>query len=124
MVAMECGIDGIVTTVSTACSSSLNSIMFGCSLIQSGKADKVVVGGTDALSAFTLNGFKTLMILDSEHCRPMDISRNGLNAWRGLLLYLVLESATSALKQAKKVYAEVSGTANAQRCTPSNSFFR
>ncbi len=111
MVALECGIDGIVTTISTACSSSLNSIMFGCSLIQSGKADKVLVGGTDALSAFTLNGFKTLMILDNEHCRPLDISRTGLNLGEGAA-YLVLESAASALKKAKKVYAEVRGAAN------------
>lgn len=112
MIAENCGVNGIVTTISTACSSSLNAIMFGSRLIQSGKAKRVIVGGTDALSKFTLNGFKTLMILDNELCRPLDASRSGLNLGEGAA-YLVLESAELAVKCGKKVYAEVSGAANA-----------
>ncbi len=65
------------TTISTACSSSLNAIMFGVKLIRHGLADRVIAGGTDALSKFTLNGFNTLMILDKEHCRPLDATRTG-----------------------------------------------
>lgn len=112
MIAENCGIAGIITTISTACSSALNAIMFGSRLIQSGKAERVIVGGTDALSKFTLNGFKTLMILDNELCRPLDASRSGLNLGEGAA-YLVLESAELAIKHGKKVYAEVSGAANA-----------
>ena len=103
---------GIISTISTACSSSLNSIIFGSRLIKSGKTDTVVVGGTDALSKFTLNGFNTLMILDREHCRPFDASRSGLNLGEGAA-YLVLQDKDIALKQGKKIYAEIAGYSNA-----------
>lgn len=112
MIAEQCNIDGLITTISTACSSSLNSIMFGARLIQSGTAKTAIVGGTDALSKFTLNGFNTLMILDREHCRPFDSTRLGLNLGEGAA-YLVLEEKDSAISNSKKIYAEVSGYANA-----------
>jgi len=112
MIAEECGVGGLITTISTACSSSLNSIMFGARLIKSGKTKTAIVGGTDALSRFTLNGFNTLMILDREHCRPFDESRTGLNLGEGAA-YLVLEEKEAALKAGKKIYAYLSGYANA-----------
>ena len=111
-VAETLGISDYISTISTACSSSLNSIMFGTRLINNGILDQVVVGGSDALSKFTLNGFNTLMILDKEHCRPFDKSRRGLNLGEGAA-YLVLEREEVAIKQGKKIYAYVSGYANA-----------
>ena len=111
-IASELGISDYLATVSTACSSSLNSIMFGARLIKNGILDRALVGGTDALSKFTLNGFNTLMILDKQHCRPFDESRNGLNLGEGAA-YLFLEREQDALKRRKKVYAYVSGYANA-----------
>jgi len=100
------------TTISTACSSSLNAIMFGARLIRHGLADRVIAGGTDALSKFTLNGFNTLMILDKEHCRPMDASRRGLNMGEGAA-YIVLEAEEEANKHGKDIFCEISGYANA-----------
>jgi 3-oxoacyl-(acyl-carrier-protein) synthase len=100
------------TTISTACSSSLNAILFGAKLIRHGLADRVIAGGTDALSKFTLNGFNTLMILDKGHCRPLDATRTGLNLGEGAA-YIVLESEEEAKKHQKDIYAELSGYANA-----------
>ena len=57
------GITGFMTTISTACSSSANSIMLGAQLIKAGFIDRVIAGGTDSVTRFTLNGFNTLMIL-------------------------------------------------------------
>jgi len=111
-IAEKLGVNDYITTISTACSSSLNSIMFGVRLIKNGLLDRVVAGGADALSKFTLNGFNTLMILDKEHCRPFDESRRGLNLGEGAA-YLVLEREDLALEQGKKIYAHVSGYANA-----------
>ena len=111
-IAETLGITDYVTTISTACSSSLNSIMFGARLLKKGIVDKVVVGGTDALSKFTLNGFNTLMILDKNLCRPFDETRTGLNLGEGAA-YLVLETEDAAQKSNKHIYAEVSGYANA-----------
>jgi len=100
------------TTISTACSSSLNAILFGAKLIRHGLADRVIAGGTDALSKFTLNGFNTLMILDKGHCRPLDATRTGLNLGEGAA-YIVMESEEEALKHGKEIFCEITGYANA-----------
>lgn len=52
-------------------------------MIKHGLLDAAIVGGTDALCRFTLNGFNSLMILDKTHCRPFDRSRTGLNLGEG-----------------------------------------
>lgn len=106
------GIRHLNTTISTACSSSINAILFGARLIKHGLADRVIAGGTDALSIFTINGFNTLMILDKNHCRPLDDSRTGLNIGEGAA-YIMLESEESAKKANKEIYCEISGYANA-----------
>ena len=106
------GINDFSATISTACSSSANAIMMGARLIKSGRLDRVIVGGTDSLSKFTLNGFNTLMILDKEHCKPFDENRKGLNLGEGAA-YLVIESEEAVKKSNKKIYAKVLGYANA-----------
>ena len=106
------GLQGFVTTISTACSSAANSIMLGARLIHSGKLDRVIVGGTDALAKFTINGFKTLMILSDTYNTPFDDNRKGLNLGEAAA-FLVLESDAVVKKQNKKVLAYVSGFGNA-----------
>lgn len=106
------GIDEYVTTISTACSSAANAIMLGARLIKNKLLDRVVVGGVDALSKFTLNGFNTLMILDTEWCKPFDDQRKGLNLGEGAA-YLVLESEEQVRKFNKKSRAILSGYGNA-----------
>jgi 3-oxoacyl-(acyl-carrier-protein) synthase len=111
-IANEIGLQGFVTTISTACSSAANAIMLGARMIKSGKLDRVIVGGTDALSKFTINGFKTLMILSDGYNMPFDNERKGLNLGEAAA-YLVLESETIVKKENKKVLARVSGYGNA-----------
>ncbi len=112
MIAEQLGLSAYLTTISTACSSSLNSIIHGAKLLHSGRVDRVIAGGTDALSKYTVNGFNTLMILDPEHCRPFDASRRGLNLGEGAA-YLVLEPEEKARLAGKNIYALLSGYANA-----------
>ncbi|AWG24696.1 beta-ketoacyl-[acyl-carrier-protein] synthase family protein [Flavobacterium kingsejongi] len=106
------GLKGTVTTISTACSSAANAIMLGARLIKSKQLDRVIVGGTDALSKFTINGFKTLMILSDTYNTPFDADRKGLNLGEAAA-YLVLESDEIVQKENKKVLAYVSGYGNA-----------
>ena len=106
------GIKDFVTTISTACSSSVNAIMLGSNLIKTGQLDRVVVGGSDSVTKFTLNGFNTLMILDKTGCHPFDENRAGLTLGEGAA-YLVLESEACVMAGHKKVLAEVSGYGNA-----------
>jgi len=110
-IADELGLKGTVTTISTACSSAANAIMLGTRLIKSGKLDRVIVGGTDALAKFTINGFKTLMILSDGYNMPFDKDRKGLNLGEAAA-FLVLESDEIIEKTNKKVLARVSGYGN------------
>lgn len=111
-IAEHIGLKGFVTTVSTACSSAANAIMLGARMIQSGQLDRVVVGGTDALAKFTINGFKTLMILSDSYNKPFDNNRKGLNLGEAAA-FLVLESDAIVQKENRKVLAYVSGFGNA-----------
>lgn len=106
------GLEGMVSTISTACSSAANSIMMGAKLIKSGILDRVIVGGTDALSKFTLNGFKTLMIVTDSYNTPFDNDRKGLNLGEAAA-FLVLESEEIVKKENKKVLAYLAGYGNA-----------
>lgn len=110
-IANEIGLKGFVSTISTACSSAANAIMYGARLINSGKLDRVIVGGTDALSKFTINGFKSLMILSDEFNQPFDENRKGLNLGEAAA-YLVLESEESIRKSNKKVLGYLIGAGN------------
>lgn len=111
-IADSCGDFDYTSTVSTACSSAMNALIMGKLLIENGERDIVVAGGSEALSKFHLNGFKSLMILDRERCRPFDKTRAGLNLGEGAA-FLVLESEESALKRGAQILGVLSGAGNA-----------
>jgi 3-oxoacyl-[acyl-carrier-protein] synthase-1 len=84
-------VNSYVSTISTACSSSANSIILAARLIKDGRLDIAITGGADALTAFTLNGFNSLLLLDPDPCIPFDANRKGLNLGEGAG-YVVLVS--------------------------------
>ena len=110
-IADDLGIRDYVTTISTACSSSANAILLGARMIKQGHLDRVLVGGTDALTAYTLNGFRSLKILDEKLCRPFDDTREGLNLGEGAA-FLVLESEKSLQISKNKPLGEIKGYGN------------
>ena len=111
-IAAELGISGYINTLSTACSSGANAIMLGARMLLQGKLDRVLVGGTDALTQFTINGFRSLMIYDDQWCRPFDDSRSGLNLGEGAA-FLLLENEKSQFFSGNKTRCYVNGWANA-----------
>lgn len=76
-------------------------------MIKHGLLDAAIVGGTDALCRFTLNGFNSLMIWTNT-LPSFDRSRTGLNLGEGAG-YLVLQSESSLQRTP---YCELSGYAN------------
>ncbi len=112
LVANHFGISDFVTTISTACSSSANSIMMAAQMIGNGMLDVAIAGGADSLSRFTLNGFNTLMILDKQFCQPFDNNRRGLNLGEGAG-YLLLMSEKAMQQCGATANCKVSGYANA-----------
>lgn len=112
IVARRLGFDGLTSTVSTACSSSANSIMMAGQAIRAGLVDVAVAGGADALCRFTLNGFNTLGILDRQLCQPFDAGRRGLNLGEGAG-YLLLMSERAVRTCRATPIAVLSGWGNA-----------
>ena len=103
----------MMTTISTACSSAANAIILGANMLKIHRTDIAIVGGTECLSKFHLNGFNSLMILDHEPCRPFDKNRNGLNLGEGAA-YLVMEREETARARGISPLCELSGYGN--RC--------
>lgn len=112
LVAKHFGFDDFTTTISTACSSSANSIMMAAQMINNGMLDIAIAGGADSMSKFTLNGFNTLQILDKQPCQPFDNNRRGLNLGEGAGYVLLMSDKAMQQCDAKAICA-VSGYANA-----------
>jgi len=106
------GLKGFLTTISTACSSAANAILFAARMMKAGKFDCAIAGGTESLTKFHLNGFNALKILDKQACRPFDAGRNGINLGEGAA-YLVLETGETNAKTGNPVICELIGYGNA-----------
>lgn len=100
------------TTISTACSSALNSVITACNMIRTGQCTQALVGGAESLSLFHFNGFRSLQILSTDVCRPFSENRQGLNLGEGAA-YLVVETEESATARHAPILAYIAGYGNA-----------
>jgi 3-oxoacyl-[acyl-carrier-protein] synthase II len=105
---------GVHTPVS-ACASGNEAISHGIDLIRLGRADVVVVGGTEAaVHALPLAAFAQMMALSKRNddperaSRPWDVDRDGFVLGEGAAV-LVIESEEHAAARGARVYAEVAG---------------
>jgi len=73
------GLEGIVVTVGTACSSSAKVFAQAERFMRLGLADAAVVGGVDTLCGSVLFGFNSLELVSPEPCRPFDRARRGIS---------------------------------------------
>lgn len=73
------GLQGPMSVVSTACSSSAKVFLLAQRWIAAGIVDAAVVGGADSLCRSTLNGFNALQLLSPDACRPFDAGRKGIS---------------------------------------------
>ena len=110
VIARQLKLDGPTQTVVNACSSGTDAIGIGASWLRSGACDIVIAGGADELARVTYAGFSSLMITDTDPCKPFDVERKGLNLGEGAGL-LVMEAA--ALREAKKVRGYLLGYGSA-----------
>ncbi len=105
---------GVHTPVS-ACASGNEAIALGIDMIRLGRADVVVVGGTEAaVHPLPMAAFGQMMALSKRNdeperaSRPWDKGRDGFVLGEGAAA-LVLESETHATARGAKVYAEAAG---------------
>jgi 3-oxoacyl-[acyl-carrier-protein] synthase II len=114
------------TAVSTACASAANAVTDALRAIQSGYADVMVTGGSEAgVTPMGLGGFCSARALSSRNddptlaSRPFDKDRDGFVLSEGAGI-LVMEELEHAKKRDARIYAELLGagcTADAHHIT-------
>jgi 3-oxoacyl-[acyl-carrier-protein] synthase II len=114
-VGLAIGAKGGVHTPVSACASGNEAIAHGVDMIRLGRADVVVVGGTEAaIHALPMAAFAQMQALSRRNddpaaaSRPWDRDRDGFVLGEGAAV-LVIESAEHAERRGAKVYAEVAG---------------
>ena len=102
------GFRGPVQIISNACASGANAIGQAWELLQSGRAERVLAGGYDALSQLVFAGFDSLQALSPTCCRPFDAQRDGLALGEGAAV-LTLETLEYARRRGAAILAEIAG---------------
>lgn len=107
--ARELGVAGPLRIISNACASGANAIGHAFHLVRSGRAERVLAGGYDALCQLVFSGFDALQALaPSGIPRPFDADRDGLALGEGAA-FVVVESAQAAKARGARVIAEILG---------------
>ena len=107
-IARRLEIQGTVSVVSTGCSSGNYALMRATELIEAGRENMVIVGGTDPRSLIVLSCFNRLGALDPEGIKPFDQDRQGTTLGEGSAA-LIVEDLSTALARGATPLAEVLG---------------
>ncbi len=114
-ISMEYGFHGPNYTTVSACASSANALIDSKMLIQLGKADVIVCGGSEAaVTASGVGGFNSMMALSTRNddpktaSRPFDKDRDGFVLGEGAGS-IILEEYEHAKKRGATIYAELAG---------------
>ncbi len=114
-VSMEYGFHGHNYTTVSACASSTNALIDAKMLLQLGKADVIVCGGSEAaVTASGMGGFNSMMALSTRNddyktaSRPFDKDRDGFVLGEGAGC-IILEEYEHAKKRGATIYAELAG---------------
>ena len=107
-IAQRFRVEGLKSTITTACSSSANAMGFAHDAIAAGLADVVITGGSDVLARLTYGGFNSLRSVDPEPCRPFDRERRGLSIGEAAGI-LVFEEWERAKRRGAPILAEFLG---------------
>lgn len=104
------GFRGTITTIANACASGANAIGHAWELLRTGRADRALTGGYDALCQLIFAGFDSLQALSPSPCLPFDARRAGLSLGEGAGI-LALETLDHARLRGARVLGEIIGYA-------------
>ena len=114
-VGLEVGAQAGVHTTVSACASGAEAVAHGLDLIQLGRADVVLVGGTEAcIHRLNIAGFAQMRAMSTRNdeperaSRPFDKNRDGFVLGEGAGV-LVIERASSAAARGRTPYAVLAG---------------
>jgi len=115
MVGLEVGARAGVHTPVSACASGAEAISYAARMIQSGRADIVVTGGTEAcINSVTMAGFGAMRALSTRNddpttaSRPYDLDRDGFVMAEGAGI-LILEEEEFARARGARIYGRYGG---------------
>ncbi|MCL1920056.1 MAG: beta-ketoacyl-ACP synthase II [Kiritimatiellaeota bacterium] len=103
-------------TVVTACASGTDAMGVALDMIRAGRADVVIVGGTEAtVTEYCIGGFCAMKALSTKRndtpekaCRPFDADRDGFIMGEGAAI-LIIESEAHAKARGARAYVEFAG---------------
>ncbi len=102
------GITAPCQVIANACASGTNAIGHAFECIRSGRYQRILTGGYDAISELVFVGFDSLQAATAEKCRPFDRARTGMVLGEGAA-FLALESFESAEARGAPILGEVVG---------------
>lgn len=94
MIAQKYGIRGLPLTFSMACVSSSNALVVAAQLLSQKKIKRAIVIGFEPLLNLTLQGFASLLLYDSEQCRPFCNMRSGMQIGEAASCVILEEGAS------------------------------
>src|SRR5881394_560085 len=94
--------------IANACASGTNAIGHALECVRSGRYERVLAGGYDALSELVFVGFDSLQASTPEKCRPFDRDRTGMVLGEGAAI-LALENLDAARARGARVLGEIIG---------------
>src|SRR5712672_925183 len=94
--------------IANACASGTNAVGHAFECVRSGRYQRVLAGGYDALAEMVFVGFDSLQASTREKCRPFDRHRAGMALGEGAAV-LALENLELARKRDAPVLAEIVG---------------
>lgn len=101
-------LEGPVTVVANACASGANALGLAWEMVRSGRIDRAVCGGYDALCQLVFAGFDSLQALSPTVCRPFDAERDGLALGEGAAVF-ALETLEDARERGATILGEICG---------------
>ena len=102
------GISAPCEVIANACASGTNAIGHAFECVRSGRYQRVLAGGYDALAEMVFVGFDSLQASTPEKCRPFDQHRSGMVLGEGAAV-LAMENLEFARRRGAPVLAEIIG---------------
>ncbi len=114
MLARRFGLLGPMLSHSTACASSLISVMSAARAIRDGQCDIALAGGGETIDPLVVAGFNQMRVLATDEdpqraCRPFDRSRKGFVFGEGAAFFVV-ERLGHALRRGARIYAQIAAS--------------
>ena len=104
-ISQKYGIRGLPLTFSMACVSSSHALVVAAQMLKQKKIKRAIVIGFEPLLNLTLQGFASLLLYDSEQCRPFCNLRSGMQIGEASSCVIMEEGASGAARRDRFLFS-------------------